>query len=94
VTAPPPWEGDDADPAEPMTGVDTTASDVLAEPDQMLNTKGISLLFAELKDPARRKIKRWAHSHDFPRHFFSTLAAAVAASGIGPKCSVDRCCRS
>jgi MFS superfamily sulfate permease-like transporter len=34
--------------AEPMTDVDTTASDVLEELDEALNDQGISLVFAEL----------------------------------------------
>ena len=33
--------------AEPMTDVDTTASDVLEELDEALNDQGISLVFAE-----------------------------------------------
>ena len=45
--------------AEPVTDVDTTASDVLEEPDEDLNARGISLVFAELKDPVRRKIERY-----------------------------------
>ncbi len=66
--------------AEPMTDVDTTASDVLTELDQMLNAKGISLVFAELKDPVRRKIELYGVTHTIdPRHFFPTLEAAVAA---------------
>jgi MFS superfamily sulfate permease-like transporter len=66
--------------AEPMTDVDTTAADVLTELDQMLNTKGISLVFAELKDPVRRKIELYGLTHTIdPRHFFPTLEAAVAA---------------
>jgi MFS superfamily sulfate permease-like transporter len=36
--------------AEPMTDVDTTASDVLEELDGALNAAGVSLVFAELKD--------------------------------------------
>ena len=45
--------------AEPVTDVDTTASDVLDELDETLNAEGISLVFAELKDPVRRKIERY-----------------------------------
>src|SRR5213078_5151984 len=36
--------------AEPVTDVDTTASDVLEELDETLNGRAISLVFAELKD--------------------------------------------
>ena len=45
--------------AEPVTDVDTTAADVLTELDEALNAQGISLVFAELKDPVRRKIERY-----------------------------------
>ena len=45
--------------AEPITDVDTTASDMLEELDASLNAKGISLVFAELKDPVRDKIDRY-----------------------------------
>jgi len=57
--------------AEPVTDVDTTASDVLEEPDEDLNARGISLVFAELKDPVRRKIERYGLTRTIdPRHFF------------------------
>jgi len=66
--------------AEPVTDVDTTASDVLEEPDEDLNARGISLVFAELKDPVRRKIERYGLTRTIdPRHFFPTIEAAVAA---------------
>jgi high affinity sulfate transporter 1 len=66
--------------AEPMTDVDTTASDVLEDLDEELNQEGISLVFAELKDPVRRKIERYGLTRTIdPRHFFPTVEAAVAA---------------
>ncbi len=66
--------------AEPVTDVDTTASDMLQELDQALNAKGISLAFAELKDPVRRKIERYGLTKTIdPRHFFPTIESAVAA---------------
>ena len=39
--------------AEPITDVDTTAADMLADLDQELNAAGTFLVFAELKDPVR-----------------------------------------
>ena len=39
--------------AEPITDVDTTAADMLADLDEELNAAGTSLVFAELKDPVR-----------------------------------------
>jgi high affinity sulfate transporter 1 len=66
--------------AEPVTDVDTTASDVLEELDAALNADGISLVFAELKDPVRRKIERYGLTRTIdPRHFFPTIESAVAA---------------
>jgi MFS superfamily sulfate permease-like transporter len=66
--------------AEPVTDVDTTAADVLEELDEALNGQGIALVFAELKDPVRRKIERYGLTRTIePRHFFPTVGAAVAA---------------
>jgi MFS superfamily sulfate permease-like transporter len=66
--------------AEPVTDVDTTASDVLQDLDEELNSRGISLVFAELKDPVRRKIERYGLTRTIdPRHFFPTVEAAVEA---------------
>jgi high affinity sulfate transporter 1 len=66
--------------AEPITDVDTTASDMLDDLDEALNTDGISLIFAELKDPVRRKIDRYGLTRTInPRHFFPTITAAITA---------------
>src|SRR5215472_347109 len=66
--------------AEPVTDVDTTASDVLEDLDEELNARGISLVFAELKDPVRGKIERYGLTRTIePRHFFPTVGAAVRA---------------
>ncbi|MFI8360447.1 SulP family inorganic anion transporter [Streptomyces sp. NPDC085612] len=66
--------------AEPMTDVDTTAADVLEELDEELNAAGVHLVFAELKDPVRRKIERYGLTRTIEaRHFFPTVESAVAA---------------
>jgi high affinity sulfate transporter 1 len=66
--------------AEPMTDVDTTASDVLEDLDETLNARRISLVFAELKDPVRGKIERYGLTRTIdPHHFFPTIEAAVTA---------------
>lgn len=65
--------------AEPMTDVDTTAADVLFDLDHRLDERGQSLVFAELKDPVRRKIERYGLRQIEPQHFFPTVGAAVAA---------------
>src|SRR6516225_3349183 len=66
--------------AEPITDVDTTASDMLEELDEALNADCISLVFAELKDPVRSKIERYGLTSTInPAHFFPTIESAVAA---------------
>ncbi len=66
--------------AEPITDVDTTAADMLADLDEELNAKGTSLVFAELKDPVREKLERYELIGPLePAHFFPTLDAAIEA---------------
>ena len=66
--------------AEPMTDVDTTAADMLEELDTGLNAQGTSLVFAELKDPVRRKIERYGLTKTISSgHFFPTIESAVTA---------------
>jgi len=64
--------------AEPITDVDTTAADMLADLDQWLHRHGVALVFAELKDPVRQKLKRYELTRTIsPNHFFPTLDDAV-----------------
>jgi high affinity sulfate transporter 1 len=66
--------------AEPITDVDTTAADVLFDLDHALDERGQTLVFAELKDPVRRKIERYGLTREIePQHFFPTVGAAVEA---------------
>ncbi|MGZ4625065.1 MAG: SulP family inorganic anion transporter, partial [Kineosporiaceae bacterium] len=66
--------------AEPMTDVDTTAADMLEDLDDELNARGISLAFAEMKDPVRHKIERYELTRTIdPAKFFPTVEAGVAA---------------
>ncbi len=66
--------------AEPLTDVDTTAADMLEELDEDLNARGISLVFAEMKDPVRAKIDRYELTKTIdPDHFFPTITQAVKA---------------
>jgi high affinity sulfate transporter 1 len=66
--------------AEPITDVDTTAADMLADLDEELNAAGTSLVFAELKDPVRAKLERYELIGPLdPDHFFPTLDGAVHA---------------
>jgi high affinity sulfate transporter 1 len=64
--------------AEPITDIDTTAADMLADLDEALNAEGISLVFAELKDPVKAKVDRYELTRTIePAHFFPTIDAAV-----------------
>ena len=64
--------------AEPVTSVDVTAADVLAELDQTLRAKGIELRFAELKDPVKDKLKRFGlFAKIGEESFYPTIEAAV-----------------
>jgi high affinity sulfate transporter 1 len=66
--------------AEPVTDVDTTAADMLEDLDSWLNERGVSLVFAELKDPVREKLDRYGMTAAIgPDRFFPTLDRAVAA---------------
>jgi len=64
--------------AEPVTDIDITAADALAELDEALSTAGIELCFAELKDPVKDKLKRFGlFSMIGEKSFFPTIEAAV-----------------
>ena len=66
--------------AEPVTSVDVTAADALAELDDTLHAAGIELCFAEMKDPVKDKLTRFGLSTRFgPHTFFATLGEAVSA---------------
>ena len=66
--------------SEPITDVDTTAADMLEDLDEALNRQGISLVFAEMKDPVRAKIERYELTRTIdPEHFFPTIESAVEA---------------
>ena len=45
--------------AEPVTSVDVTSADTLAELEETLKRPGIELCFAELKDPVKDKLRRF-----------------------------------
>src|SRR5437016_3356890 len=65
--------------AEPVTSVDVTACDTVAELDEALHARGIELCFAELKDPVKDKPKRFGlYAQLGESHFFPTLGSAVS----------------
>ena len=64
--------------AEPVTDVDTTAADMLDGLVKELDEEGTRLVFAELKDPVRRKMDRYGLTAAVgAEHFFATLDEAV-----------------
>lgn len=64
--------------AEPVTSVDVTSADMLAELDETLNAAGITLCVAEMKDPVKDKLKRFGLFERFGEAaFFPTLGVAV-----------------
>ncbi len=66
--------------AEPITDIDTTAADMLEDLDERLNARGISLVFAEMKDLVRQKITRYELNRTIdPAHFYPTIEDAVTA---------------
>jgi len=66
--------------AEPITDLDTTAADMLADLDRELATGGTRLVLAELKDVVRQKIERYELVDALdPSRYFPTVRAAVEA---------------
>jgi high affinity sulfate transporter 1 len=66
--------------AEPITDLDTTAADMLADLDRELAAGGTRLVLAELKDVVRQKIERYELVDALdPSRSFPTVRAAVEA---------------
>jgi MFS superfamily sulfate permease-like transporter len=64
--------------AEPVTEIDMTAADMLTELIATLDNAGVSLRFAELKDPTKDRLKRYGLVEVLGAHaFFPTVGAAV-----------------
>ena len=65
--------------AEPVTSIDVTAGDMLAELNEALHDGGIKFCFAELKDPVKDKLKKFGLFAQFGENcFFPTVGAAVS----------------
>ena len=65
--------------AEPVTSVDVTSADVLAELDETLHAAGIKLCVAEMKDPVKDKLKRFGlFARLGEAAFFPTIDDAVS----------------
>ncbi|EJN34152.1 high affinity sulfate transporter 1 [Pseudomonas sp. GM84] len=66
--------------AEPVTSIDVTSADMLAELDRALEARGVELQFAEMKDPVKDKMKRFGlFQHMGENAFHPTVGAAVDA---------------
>lgn len=64
--------------AEPITDIDTTAIDELLELDDFLATRGILLIFAEMKGPVKDKLRAYGLTGRFPpARFAATVGEAV-----------------
>ncbi|MBI3905924.1 MAG: STAS domain-containing protein, partial [Pseudomonas fluorescens] len=64
--------------AEPVTSVDVTSADMLAELDDTLHAAGIELCIAEMKDPVKDKLKRFGlFARLGETAFFPTIGTAV-----------------
>ena len=66
--------------AEPVTSIDVTSADMLAELEHTLTESGIELRFAEMKDPVKDKLKRFElFDRSVPPTSIRRLAAPSAA---------------
>ncbi len=66
--------------AEPITDIDTTAAEVLAELLLELRRRGITLAFAELKGPVKDRLRQYGLYDDVgDEHIFPTLGTAIDA---------------
>jgi high affinity sulfate transporter 1 len=66
--------------AEPVTSIDVTSADMLAELEHSLTESGVELRFAEMKDPVKDKLKRFELFDRFGApSFYPTIGSAVDA---------------
>ncbi|MBC7441289.1 MAG: SulP family inorganic anion transporter [Ramlibacter sp.] len=64
--------------AEPITDIDTTAVDELLELDDFLTSRGITLIFAEMKGPVKDHLRDYGLTGRFPpERFAETVGEAV-----------------
>jgi len=67
--------------AEPVTDIDVTSADMLAELEHTLKESGTELRFAEMKDPVKDKLRRFELLDRFggAANFYPTIGSAVDA---------------
>ena len=71
--------------SEPITSVDVTSADALAELDETLAAQGIELCFAELKDTVKDKLKKFGLFARFGEEKFSPTIDSAVQSYLGKK---------
>jgi len=65
--------------AEPVTDIDATAAEALVTLDEDLHRRSVKLVFAELKDPVRDRLRAYGLGSRFgPERFYPTLGTAVS----------------
>jgi high affinity sulfate transporter 1 len=65
--------------AEPITNVDVTAADMVADLDETLRAAGVELCFAEMKGPVKDTLKRFGlYARLGEDRFFATVGEAVS----------------
>jgi high affinity sulfate transporter 1 len=66
--------------AEPVTSIDVTSADMLAELEEALRSSGVELHFAEMKDPVKDKLRQFELAPRFgPKSLHPTINASVEA---------------
>ena len=66
--------------AEPVTSIDVTSADMLAELQHSLTESGVELRFAEMKDPVKDKLRRFELFERLgAANFYPTIGSAVDA---------------
>jgi len=65
--------------AEPVTDIDTSAAEEIIGLDDDLHQRGIRLVFAELKGPAKDRLARYGLADRFTDRLYPTVGAAVSS---------------
>ncbi|MNF51136.1 putative sulfate transporter [compost metagenome] len=69
--------------AEPVTSIDVTSADMLAELCKTLRARDIELHFAEMKDPVKDKFKRFGLLEVFGGNIFQPTVGAGVDDYLG-----------
>ncbi|TFC52658.1 STAS domain-containing protein [Cryobacterium sp. TMT1-21] len=69
--------------AEPITDIDTTAVEELLELDDFLTSRGITLIFAEMKGPVKDHLRDYGLSGRFPPERFAVTVGEAVDEATG-----------